>query len=828
VKAKLIRAAYGLLPLVLAASMATVPAAPAAADPASPVGDGRAPLSATADAPDSHTGVRTPLSDRAPVPASDDHLRSAPETKAAPLAVPNCSVSDFTSRTGTALVQFIESTTTDCVNTLFSLSGNDAYLAFREAQMASVAYGYRDNALYYDGTNNAGTTQLVLYLRAGYYVQFYAPGTVGQYGPALKTATRAALDAFFANGRSGDVNDVNGETLAESVTLIDSADENIRYLYVVKRLLGAYNSGYDGYWWMVNAVNNVYYVLFAGHSLTGFGAAVQADPSVLDALYNFGIRWTSLLGGDNTYLDSNAGLELGRFLQYGGLQSKVRPQVRGLLDASALTGRTAPLWIAAASSTYYYDNANCSYYGTCDLKTRVAAEVLPINHTCSATLRIRAQQMSAAELSSSCTSLADQDAYFHNLVNDPGPVSGDRNTSLETVVFDSSTDYQTYAGILFDIDTDNGGMYLEGDPSATGNVPRFIAYEAEWVRPVFQIWNLNHEYTHYLDGRFNMYGDFSAGMTTPTVWWVEGFAEYVSYGYRNVAYTAAITEAGKGTYALSTLFDTTYENADSTRVYSWGYLAARYMMQSHRADMTTVLGHYRSGNWQAARTYLKSTIGTRYDADWRTWLAACAAGSCGGTTPGTGPTADFTYTASGLTVAFTDRSTDTDGSIATRAWDFGDGTTSTSANPSKTYTAGSYNVRLTVTDNSGLSASITKTVTVGSGGGDLPTCTGTDTRTLGKNCQRSGLSATAGNYSYLYLTIPAGTTRLTITSTGGSGNCDLYYSATGWATTSSYNQRSTASGNTETITVNNPAAGYHYVSLYATSACAGVTVRTQF
>ena len=54
---------------------------------------------------------------------------------------------------------------------------------------------------------------------------------------------------------------------------------------------------------------------------------------------------------------------------------------------------------------------------------------------------------------------------------------------------------------IYGIDTNNGGMYLEGDPAAAGNQPRFIAYEAEWVRPAFQIWNLNHEYTHYLDGR---------------------------------------------------------------------------------------------------------------------------------------------------------------------------------------------------------------------------------------------------------------------------------------------------------------------------------------
>jgi PKD repeat protein len=77
------------------------------------------------------------------------------------------------------------------------------------------------------------------------------------------------------------------------------------------------------------------------------------------------------------------------------------------------------------------------------------------------------------------------------------------------------------------------------------------------------------------------------------------------------------------------------------------------------------------------------------------------------------PTAGFTYTTNGLTANFTDTSSDSDGSIASRSWDFGDGTSSIATNPSKTYaTAGTYLVKLTVTDNGGLSSATTQSVTV--------------------------------------------------------------------------------------------------------------------
>ncbi|RLK58496.1 collagenase [Actinokineospora cianjurensis] len=815
-------------PLVLLISALTLLAAvitPLASGQSAPAQRGTLPPSAGAVEEADHIArERIPVAERAPASKTQQRRDYDAQPRAALAA---CDTSGFTSRTGWALVDFIRSSTTDCVNSLFSLTGTDATRAFREDQMTYVAYGLRDNGSTYPGNNTTGTAQLVLYLRAGYYVQWYNPDVVGPYGSAMRSAIRSGLDSFFANSRAFTVSDANGESLSEAVTLIDSAQENARYLFVVKRLLDGYNTTYDSSWHMLNAVNNVYTVLFRGHQVPEFVTAITADPSVLETLRAFAIRNLGLLAGDRAYLTSNAGRELGRFLQHPALLATARPKAKALTDVSSIRGTTAPLWVGVAEMVDGYDKANCAYYGACDLQNRLQAEVLPINHTCAATLRIRAQEMTAAELSQTCASLLNQDAYFHRVVSDPGPVTGDRNTALEVVVYNSSTDYQTYAGVMWGIDTNNGGMYLEGNPSATGNQARFIAYEAEWLRPSFQIWNLNHEYTHYLDGRFDMAGDFTSNVTTPTIWWIEGFAEYVSYQYRNVPYDAAIAEAGKRTHALSTLFDTTYSH-DTTRIYRWGYLAVRYMIQSHPADVTAVLGHYRAGNWAAARTLLKTTIGSRYDNDWYTWLSACAAGSCGGGgTTNQPPVADFTSSTSGRTVTFTDRSTDSDGTIASRRWDFGDGTTSTATSPSRTYAAdGSYTVRLTVTDDRGATATTTKAVTVGSSA--LPECTGSDTRVLGKNCQRSNRSAIGGNYDYFYLSLPSGTTQLTINASGGTGNCDLYASTSSWATTATATHRSTGASNQEAITVSSPPSGYLYISLKGANDCAGVVVTTRY
>lgn len=81
--------------------------------------------------------------------------------------------------------------------------------------------------------------------------------------------------------------------------------------------------------------------------------------------------------------------------------------------------------------------------------------------------------------------------------------------------------------------------------------------------------------------------------------------------------------------------------------------------------------------------------------------------------PNSPPTANFTFTTSGLTASFTDASTDSDGSVVFRSWNFGDENKSEAPNPSHTYAVGgTYTVTLTVTDDDGATATTSKSVTV--------------------------------------------------------------------------------------------------------------------
>jgi len=85
------------------------------------------------------------------------------------------------------------------------------------------------------------------------------------------------------------------------------------------------------------------------------------------------------------------------------------------------------------------------------------------------------------------------------------------------------------------------------------------------------------------------------------------------------------------------------------------------------------------------------------------------------------PTAAFSYGVDGLTVSFTDESSDADGNLVSWAWDFGDGNTSAAQHPVHTYGAGGgFVVTLTVTDDGGGTDWETQTITLTSPGNQAP------------------------------------------------------------------------------------------------------------
>lgn len=183
------------------------------------------------------------------------------------------------------------------------------------------------------------------------------------------------------------------------------------------------------------------------------------------------------------------------------------------------------------------------------------------------------------------------------------------------------------------------------------------------------------------------------------------------------------------------------------------------------------------------------------------------------------PTSSFTYSKNELEVSFTDTSTDNDGSIVSRQWTFGDGSSSTEANPVHTYSAdGTYTVSLKVTDNDGAENTSSQQVSVAQYQGPAVT-------ELSNGESISGLSDQRGNWKYYRINIPSGASNFKVEIKNGSGDADVYTRYSEVPTKTEYYCRPYKWGNNETCTNSSPTPGNWYIGIHAYSDYSGVTLK---
>ncbi len=99
---------------------------------------------------------------------------------------------------------------------------------------------------------------------------------------------------------------------------------------------------------------------------------------------------------------------------------------------------------------------------------------------------------------------------------------------------------------------------------------------------------------------------------------------------------------------------------------------------------------------------------------------------------------------------------------------------------------------------------------------------------LTNNVAVTGISASTGTQKFYSLVVPSGATGLSFTTSGGTGDVDLYVRFGSSPTLTTYDCRPYASGNAETCTIATAQAGTYYVMLNAYSAISGVTLLGSF
>ncbi|TQV86827.1 PKD domain-containing protein [Aliikangiella coralliicola] len=534
---------------------------------------------------------------------------------------------------GTALLTAIINQGVDCINRLFEeapLSVREG--TFTEANILNVASAAKVESEEYKGTDPDRYLEgLYTWIKAFYYFDNRSLTTANN-----QAATIAALNAFAANSHFYDKTQAHAELVYAAMININNALVGEHFVFLVDSLFDHYDESFENVDGWGTAFATIFWdVMYQCQNRSAcrtskvnaelvkkMGDFIHENLSWMDNtksdfhLHNFGYHLAGVYAGKNE-------------AHFEALRPELEKQLNKIFSdfgpLKADSGRRA--YLQALAEVNYH--AQCALYNVCSKVTEIINFVLADRINCpSGTLFMWAQDMNQEQLDWACSSLVSHENYFHSKLNTSNiPVTPDDNDKLRMVVFNNAHEWGVYGYALFGASTDNGGLYLEGDPSVAGDQATFFAYEDVPARPIFDIWNLRHEYIHYLDGRFIKQGDFAdVNDIGRTVWYGEGIAEYIS---RKDCNDEAAAQAEAGTYPLSTIFTNEY-GVGSNRIYNWGYLATRFMFEEKNGDFFAMLNLFKLGKYQEYRDTLVDVWvdNKTFDADFAAWLPTVKSLNC--------------------------------------------------------------------------------------------------------------------------------------------------------------------------------------------------------
>lgn len=531
-----------------------------------------------------------------------------------------CTVEDFTvDRVN--IESRVANSDYECMRTWFSPSLEQADVVFSTMSVSRITGGLKKAIEAYKGTKEQAQQIYYLgeFIKAAYKNRHDTFAKKLQPFPSeLSVDIANTIQQFLRSPYALTEGREQQEALASMLIVVDS----IRQLAIaapdVFAILDSFSADKSDSYYYRKAINNIF-VAMAGHSQTkAFYDVIESDSSYIHRLSSFITNNEWAIGTDSEQLLGNAARELARLVKTEDAETKkvVVDTLDSLLKRYPLGGKSDRIWVGIAEMVDAYASDYLEQLGLSNSKSVLKQRIMTFSYDCRGPARILAQEMTEAQAITSCETLNLKEDDFHQTVNTGyQPVADDHSDSVDVIVFKTKSDYSTYSSFLFDNTINNGGQFLERDPSKQGNVPRFVAYQNGWDDD-FSILNLEHEYVHYLDGRFNQYGDFHDTMREGSiVWWLEGFAEYMYY---KEGYNAALVLGKEKTHTLADVFSTNYSDG-LNRVYRWGYLAVRFMIEKHPEDVTELLGYSRTGQYKEW-VKLIERLGPAYNTEFHSWL----------------------------------------------------------------------------------------------------------------------------------------------------------------------------------------------------------------
>ncbi|UMQ54214.1 collagenase [Leptospira interrogans] len=424
-------------------------------------------------------------------------------------------------------VRFLETHDINCVDKFVWDYDQYSNYIYSQENMLEVVNRLNDLAPFYNGNNDLNFIQLFRMFWAGYYVKNSHPSLpfdTNQISQALVTPMQIfASSAHFLDG----TNDA-GKVLEFFFTVADST--KIGHT-IYPRILSFLEATINDPQRLRNnhsqaiALNAVFR-LFQRHIHSNSNEFLaMIDYRLISKLRRLALD-TSLNTDSQVWIINNAIFGLDRIYEYlPSFQPVIASVMTDVLETYPYI--SAPYLLGIKALTRHSDCANLRTGRIClsDTKEAVKKAALSNTYYFDDKTQIVHTALSIDEIQPLYHALKQVESQFFRLIGIHAPVSGDTTDSISMYVYRSRKDYETFHTFLFDLPTNNGGIYIERDKT-------LYTYQRTPAESIYTLEELlRHEYSHYLVGRFiipGLWSQTSAHDNERLTWFEEGIAEFLT------------------------------------------------------------------------------------------------------------------------------------------------------------------------------------------------------------------------------------------------------------------------------------------------------------
>ena len=566
---------------------------------------------------------------------SSPHSSPPPAAKAVAQAA-NCPSVDAAALTGDTLLNYLRTTSRDCLLNNFLTHSNPSIKAhlptiFSNRNMQSVLTEIEESAAVYDGTNSTGMLQLWLFVQHGYssHRWFSAWTGVGPFNATTDRALFAASDAFAASDHFYAPNDEAAQILYYYFEAAFTAGLRQNHLAPIKQVLSRFTperatseseicidhgDGTQGcsIWapqrWALETVLRRVNGAFENHDEglflhRDFMDALAQDPEFVEIIlqitrYDFFFVFEESDPFMFTYWQRQIEQAIKILVRLAQLDSQREAAVTALIS---VLSEHDPLSSPSLTVIRALENqVDCASLNICrdDLEREILAQAVPNTYLFDDGAIVFQTSLTLEKVQPWYYAIKQVQAQFHRLVETDEIVRDDRDV-FTARIYGTKDDYTRFEAYLSGADTRgiySSGLYSSGIMRTwVRNQPGDrVTYSGSSFEELFR-----HEYAHYLADRFGL-------LSFGGPWFDEGLAEFlagstqaqgvlvraepVQYITRNDAFRLNPNE----------LFKSGYSNEWGGEVfYYYAGFFFHFMHQEQRTRLLELFGLLRSGDYHA-------------------------------------------------------------------------------------------------------------------------------------------------------------------------------------------------------------------------------------